>query len=188
MKEINLDLEYLHNLNCLIARIRACSKSKIMFDGLNKTVVAGGAVRDMLFNKPISDIDVFYEREIVDLLFKHYFPNSITSDTVYPDGFNVTHNIIHEDFPVKIQLIQVKDIAKHIETFPSPMMRLWFDIEGIHGLGGDVCADAKAKVFFWDRKVDLGYYLKIKEKYSDWKHEFLEEEYNPVPEETEVDF
>ena len=75
MKEINLDLEYLYNLNCLIARIRACSKSKIMFDGLNKTVVAGGAVRDMLFNKPVKDIDVFYEGEVDDKKLEQYFTN-----------------------------------------------------------------------------------------------------------------
>ena len=86
---------------------------------------------------------------------------------------------MHEHFPVKIQLIQVKDIAKHIETFPSPMMRLWLDGDGIHGLDSAVFGDAKAKVFFWDQQVDLGYFKKIKDKYSDWKHEFMEKHFNP---------
>ena len=179
MKQLELDLEYLTNLNKLVSKVKICTKLGGIMSPYGKVVVAGGAIRDMLFNKPVSDIDVFYEGEINDLLFKQYFPNSVTSDTVYPDGFNVTHNIMHEHFPVKIQLIQVKDIAKHIETFPSPMMRMWFNTEGIHGLDAAVMADAKDKVFFWDQQVDLGYFLKIKNKYLDWKHEFMEEQFNP---------
>ena len=34
-------------------------------------------------------------------------------------------------------------------------------------------------VFFWDQQVDLGYFKKIKDKYSDWKHEFMEKHFNP---------
>ena len=190
MKQLELDLEYLNNLTNLITRIKICTKlGSSMLSPYGKVVVAGGAIRDMLFNKPVSYIDVFYEGEINDLLFKQYFPNSITPTVdAYPDGWNLTHNIMHEHFPVKIQLIQVKDIAKHIETFPSPMMRMWFDMEGIHGLDAAVMADAKNKTFFWDQQVDLGYFLKIKDKYSDWKHEFMEKHFNPEQEEESMEF
>lgn len=188
MKQIELDLEYLTNLTTLVSRIKICTKLGGMLSPYGKAVVAGGAIRDMLFNRPVSDIDVFYEGEINDLLFKQYFPNSVVPTVdVYPDGWNLTHNIMHEHFPVKIQLIQVKDIAKHVETFPSPMMRMWFDIEGIHGLDGCVFGDAKAKVFFWDQQVDLSYFKKIKEKYSDWKHEFMEDHFNPEQDNPEVE-
>lgn len=187
MKQLELDLEYLTNLNKLVSKVKICTKLGGIMSPYGKVVVAGGAIRDMLFNKPISDIDVFYEGGFNEQLLKQYFPNSITSESVYPDGFNVTHNIIHEHFPVKIQLIQVKDIAKHIETFPSPMMRLSLDAKGIHGLEMDVYSDAKDKVFFWDQKVDLGYYLKIKDKYLDWKHQFMEEHFNPESELETVD-
>lgn len=187
MKTIELDLEYLTNLNMLRSKIRMSSKLVSFMSPYSKVVVAGGAIRDMLFNKPVSDIDVFYEGELKEDMLKQYFPNITTSDSVYPDGFNVTHNLVCNMFPVKVQLIQVKDIAKHIETFPSPMMRMWFDSDGLHGLDSAVISDAKVKVFFWDQEVDLPYYKKIKEKYSDWKHEFLEKHFNPVEDNPEVE-
>lgn len=188
MKQLELDLEYLSKLSNLISKVRVCSKATALASPYNKTVVAGGAIRDMLFNKPVSDIDVLYEGELKEDMLKQYFSDVVTSDSVYPDGFNVTHNLLHPAFPVKIQLIQVKDIAKHIETFPSPMMRMWLDGDGIHGLDTIVYCDAKDQTFFWDQAVDLSYFLKIKHKYSDWKHVFLEKHFNPEPEEEFMEF
>ena len=154
----------------------------------NNTVVAGGAIRDMLFNKPIDDIDVFYEGELKEDMLKQYFPNIVTSDSVYPDGFNVTHNFMCDMFPVKVQLIQVKNIEAHLKTFPSQMMRMWLNGDGLHGLDSIVFQDAITKVFFWDQEVDLSYFKKIKAKYSDWKHEFLEKHFNPEHEEEFMEF
>lgn len=179
MKTIELDLEYINNLIALISKIRGSSKLKTFTASCNKVVVAGGAVRDMLFNKPVDDIDVLYEGEINESIFKSYFPNTTTSDTTYPDGWNVTHNIMCDSFPVKVQLIQVENIEKHLETFPSQMMRLYVDGNGVHGVDSTVIQDAMLKVFFWEKAPDLNYFLKIKSKYSDWKHEFMEEHFNP---------
>ena len=179
MKQLELDLEYINNLIALISKIRVSSKLKTFMAPYNKVVVAGGAIRDMLFNKPVSDIDVFYEGELKGDVLKQYFPNVITSDSVYPDGFNVTHNFMCDMFPVKVQLIQVKDIAKHIDTFPSPLMRLYIDSDGIYGMDSCMFQDALTKTFFWDKEVDLSYFLKIKSKYSDWKHEFMEKHFDP---------
>lgn len=185
MKEINLDLEYLSKLNALISRVRVCSKIQVMFGSYNKTVVAGGAIRDMLFNKPVKDIDVFYEGEVDDSKLEQYFTNIKPTGNSYPDGFNVTHTLKHKDFPVPIQLIQVKNIEEHIKTFPSPLMRLSVDSEGIHGMDSSVFSDAQIQEFVWDIKPDLFYFLKVKKKYSDWKHIFMEEDMNP---EMELDF
>lgn len=179
MKTIELDLEYINNLITLISKIRYSSKLKPFMAPYNKIVVAGGAIRDMLFNKPVDDIDVFYEGEINESIFKSYFPNATTSDTTYPDGWNVTHNIMCDSFPVKVQLIQVENIEKHLKTFPSPMMRLYVDGNGVHGVDSTVIQDAMSQVFFWDKAPDLNYFLKIKAKYSDWKHEFMEKHFNP---------
>ncbi len=179
MKTIELDLEYINNLIALISKIRVCSKQKTFMAPYNKVVVAGGAVRDMLFNKPVDDIDVFYEGEINESMFKSYFPNATTPDTTYPDGWNVTHNIMCDSFPVKVQLIQVENIEKHLETFPSQMMRLYVDGNGVHGVDSNVIQDAMSQVFFWDKAPDLNYFLKIRAKYSDWKHKFMEKHFNP---------
>jgi len=188
MKTIELDLEYISNLIALISKIRFSSKLKPFMAPYNKIVVAGGAIRDMLFNKPVDDIDVFYEGEINESIFKSYFPNATTSDTTYPDGWNVTHNIMCDSFPVKVQLIQVENIEKHLKTFPSPMMRLYVDGNGVHGVDSNVIQDAMSQVFFWDKAPDLNYFLKIKAKYSDWKHEFMEKHFNPEVEEEFMEF
>ena len=180
MKTIELDLEYINNLITLISKIKFSSKLKPFMAPYNKIVVAGGAIRDMLFNKPVDDIDVFYEGEINESIFKSYFPNATTSDTTYPDGWNVTHNIMCDSFPIKVQLIQVENIEKHLKTFPSPMMRLYVDGNGgVHGVDSTVIQDAMSQVFFWDKAPDLNYFLKIKAKYSDWKHVFMEKHFNP---------
>ena len=187
MKQIELDLEYINNLIALISKLRVSSELKTFMAPYNKVVVAGGAIRDMLFNKPVSDIDVFYEGELKGDVLKKYFPNVVTSNSVYPDGFNVTHNFMCDMFPVKVQLIQVENIEKHLETFPSPMMRLYVDGDGIHGLGSQMIQDALTQIFFWDKAPDLSYYLKIKSKYSDWKHEFMEKHFNPESELEAID-
>lgn len=187
MKQIELDLEYISNLLALINKLRVSSELKTFMAPYNKVVVAGGAIRDMLFNKPVSDIDVFYEGELKEDLLKQFFPTVVTSDSVYPDGFSVTHNIIYEDFPVKVQLIQVENIEKHLETSPSPMMRLYVDGGGVHGLDSSIIQDALTQTFFWDKAPDLSYYLKIKSKYSDWKHEFMEKHFNPESELEAID-
>jgi len=62
------------------------------------------------------------------------------------------------------------------------MMRLYVDGGGVHGLSSLMIQDALTQTFFWDKAPDLSYYLKIKSKYSDWKHEFMEKHFNPESE------
>lgn len=71
MKTIELDLEYINNLIILISKIRFSSKLKPFMAPYNKIVVAGGAIRDMLFNKPVDDIDVFYEGKLMKAYLNH---------------------------------------------------------------------------------------------------------------------
>ncbi len=187
MKQVEIDFDYLNTLSTVL--------SKVTFSGgmhhYPKCAIAGGAIRDMLLQKPVSDIDVFYVGELFDKQLNMYFKQVKSTNAFYPDGFNVTHTVSLTALPVPIQLIQVKDIKKHIETFPTPMSRVsfWYD-EGLQGVDVQFVADTVAKEFVWDKKVDMPYFDKIKAKYSDWKHVFTSPEYDPYHEnvEEELDF
>ncbi len=184
MKQVEIDFEYLDLLGSVL--------SKVSFSGVGsmfcKTVIAGGAIRDMLLQKPINDIDVFYEGTLMEKSLSTYFKQVKGTNQSYPDGFTVTHTVSHASLPVPIQLIQVKDIDKHIETFPTQMSRVWYAHEdGLHGVDLDFVFNVTQNEFVWDKKVDMPYYNKIKEKYSDWKHVFLDPQDNPYHEE-EVEF
>ena len=185
MKQINIDLEYWDDLQSLLDRVRASYKN---FMAPVEAVVAGGAVRDMLLDKPISDIDVFYKGELNDEKLKSFFTDVKSNGSPYPDGFNVTHTIISKTFPVPIQLIQVEDIKKHIDTFPSPMMRVYVDNFGLHGVEPSFLSDASVNEFYWDKEVDIAYFTKIKAKYYDWHHIFAEDSFNPELEPIEDEF
>ena len=185
MKQVEIDFEYLNMLGSIHSKVYF-STGKLQTYA--KCAVAGGAIRDMLLHKPVNDIDVFYEGELSDNSLKNFFKTVKSSETNYPDGFNVTHTVSLAGLPVPIQLIQVKDIQKHIDTFPTPMSRVWYSIEnGLNGVDMDFVGQTTTKQFLWDSKVDMPYYDKIKAKYSDWKHVFLDMDDNPYFEET-IDF
>jgi hypothetical protein len=184
MKQVEIDFEYLDLLGTVLSKVAFSSVSATYC----KATVAGGAIRDMLLQKPISDIDVFYEGELNDKQLSAYFKQSKATNQSYPDGYTVTHNVTLDGLPVPIQLIQVKDIKKHIETFPTQMSRVWYShADGLGGVDLDFVYSVKKNEFLWDSKVDMPYYDKIKEKYSDWKHLFLNQEDNPYHEQ-EVEF
>ncbi len=188
MKQVEIDFEYLDKLGSILSKVYF-STGKLQTYA--KCAVAGGAIRDMLLQKPVNDIDVFYEGELSDKSLKNFFKTVKSSETNYPDGFNVTHTVSCAAIPVPIQLIQVKDIKKHIETFPTPMSRVYYHFDtGLHGVDVQFVADTVAKEFVWDKKVDMPYFDKIKAKYSDWKHVFTSPEYDPYQEnvEEELDF
>jgi hypothetical protein len=176
MKQVEIDFEYLNLLGTLL--------NKVTFSGgmskFIKCAVAGGAIRDMLLQKPVSDIDVFYEGDLNEKSLSSYFHQIKGTSQTYPDGFSVTHTVMMIDLPVPIQLIQVKNIEKHIATFPTQMSRVWYAHEdGLHGVDLDFVYNVTQNEFVWDSKVDMPYYDKIKEKYSDWKHVFLTPKDNP---------
>ena len=178
--QVEIDFSYLDILTSILSRVHFNAK----LGQYIKCAVAGGAIRDMLLQKPVSDIDVFYEGDLSYSRIKEVFKNVKESDTTYPDGFNVTHQVFHEKIPVPIQLIQVKNIEEHIQTFPCEFSRVGYDMDkGLFGISSDLVYSVEKKEFMWDSKVDCYYFDKIKEKYSDWKHVFLTETDNPYHEE-----
>jgi hypothetical protein len=184
MKQVEIDFEYLNLLGTLLSKVTFSGNSPAFL----KCTVAGGAIRDMLLQKPVSDIDVFYEGEFKESLLNIHFKQIKPTNQSYPDGFTVTHTVWMMDIPVPIQLIQVKDIEKHIATFPTPMSRVQYShANGLSNIDLDFTHNVCEKEFVWDSKVDMPYYDKIKEKYSDWKHVFLNEEDSPYYE-NELEF
>ena len=188
--DINIDLNYLGKLNIILTKVRF---SGTTIGGV-KCCIAGGAIRDMLLNKPVSDIDVFYEGELKLTTLKVYFKLVEETDNgPYPDGFEVTHKVFLDSMPVPIQLIKVKNLEEHIASFPSKLIRVsYFSKEGLQGLNDEFIDCALNKAFWWDMPVDLKYFNKIKAKYSDWKHCFVDDSFNPEPklklEPAELDF
>ena len=180
MRQVEIDFEYLDKLGTILSRITWSG-------GLGKCItcaVAGGAIRDMLLQKPIADIDVFYEGTLITKELKQKFKQVKTTHQVYPDGFNVTHTLMLKYIPVPIQLIQVKNIEEHIATFPTQLSRVSFSLQkGLQGVDMDFVFQVNKQEFFWDDKVDMKYFEKIRAKYSDWVHLFLKPSDNPYYEE-----
>lgn len=184
MKQVEIDFEYLEILGSLLSKVTFCGGMGTFIP----CTIAGGAIRDMLLQKPVSDIDVFYEGDLKESVLNLHFKNVKSTNSTYPDGFNVTHNIEYGSIPVPIQLIQVQNIQKHIDKFPTPLSRVQYSHKnGLEGVNMDFVYFVSNKCFEWDDKVDMYYFDKLKEKYSDWKHTFLKKEYDPYYEE-QVEF
>jgi len=173
MKEINLDLEYLDTLSYILDRMEVSASTD--------SAIAGGAIRDMLLQKPVSDIDVFYTGVLIETRLNIHFDSVETlTDYGYPDGFTVTHKVKVKGLPVPIQLIKVGDVDAHIDLFPSELIRVSYrNSTGLQGLTPSFIDLARLQHFWWDKEVDLKYFSKIKAKYPDWKHMFVEESFNP---------
>lgn len=102
---MNYDIKFIAKISVMLNRLA--------LRGVKEAIVAGGAVRDMLLEKPISDIDVFYTGDFKQAPedtndgwfnfkacdFPEYLENS----------FNVTHEGYYIGIPdIKVQLIKVK--------------------------------------------------------------------------------
>ena len=168
---MNIDSEFLMNLEILLSKLWAA--------GANDAVVAGGAIRDMLFDKPIKDIDVFYTGEIsLEKLKKTWgFSNIVYNEVDYPiTNSTLVYTLTWSSFPVPIQLIHCsKKIPEIIASFPANIGRCYFNDTGLHGIDLDVISSANDKIVWFDQPTSYKYYMKYKEKYSDWKLKFCEE-------------
>lgn len=165
---MNIDTEYLKNLNKLI--------EFLMYTGIDDPYIAGGAIRDMLFEKPISDIDVFYSSGTFNpgsfasnLINLQHFP---VSDHNYPDNkFEVTNIIKVNYLPVHIQLIKVQSPLKWIKDFPVEISRFYMNPYGDLCLNADLLLIAEKKqLYSFSSENTEKYNQKIVTKYNDWTY------------------
>jgi len=157
---LNIDDEYLDLLTAFMKVI----------EGPDDMAVAGGAIRDMLFDKEVKDIDVFYTGEITKIP-KEY--KAKECDTKY-DGssFTLTHeipacNVVN--IPVPIQFIQVESIDEIIANFPSNICRCaLFRDDGLYIDQDLPKAASKKQHDYLASKLNSDHYLRLRAKYSDW--------------------
>ena len=111
--------------------------------------VAGGAVRDLLYGRPIKDIDVFVERSreedvydehpqripaqriaraLVGGPYAHAF--RISSESEYPDGEQVYSTYEVDTSYGVVNLIFVSDFRDAMHEFPDELSQAYIDDEG----------------------------------------------------------
>jgi hypothetical protein len=160
-----LDAEYLSKLRYILSAIESA--------GGKECCVAGGAIRDMLFEKPIKDIDIFYKETLDNDVLNNDFLNVKEAITLkYEDsGFVVTHpNLQHSYVPVTIQLIQIQTgtVVDTILDFPCSHNNSYLNIKQGLIIPLSVISSYENKTFTVNN-VDKDYLKRIKYKYSDWK-------------------
>ena len=173
-----IDTEYLTLLNTLLFKI-----SLALPAGATITC-AGGAIRDMLLEKEIKDIDIFIDEDISSInKLKVWFPKvEVCEHGVYEDSsFNVLYDITAKEFPVNVQIIQVGCVEEHIEKFPTCLSRVYYNrTEGLQNLTPQFLRCVHDQEIFFDKPVNYQYLDKMKQKFSDWKVIFLKDKYNPA--------
>ena len=173
---MEIDPVYLDELGLLL--------EVLQIQGVENATIAGGCLRDMLLQKPIKDIDVFYTGDIPELNTTPAFGNVKECGMEYENtGWQVTHDMTHKTFGIPIQMIHVKNktIKEHIDLFPTCLSRISYTKDGgLEGIDSQFIAHSVDKTLVFDRKVDQAYLDKMKAKFPDWEVIFIKEEFNPV--------
>jgi len=183
---IKIDHIYLKQLDKVLDDTLKCGATDVM--------VAGGAIRDMLLGKPISDIDVFYQGTLDDNKIKQYFKvkDKILADhkkeyneyykeentwQVYADSIG------HDAVEYPVQLIVVKNenpLVAHIKTFGCNISKVLYN--------GNLCMSEQFLEDLWLEQLtfteDLrtgNYKTKLINKFSDWSVVDASEFSDPQP-------
>lgn len=165
--------------------------------GAHRSIVAGGAIRDIIHDKPIKDIDIFYTGELDKELVKKKFPLSFkepadelegllggnVNDFPYANaeqGWNVTFPCLElEGCEYPIQLIKVEgetfnDLALHVNTFGCQISKLYAYLSKEVESGLMVCAAPEywkginENQLIFSKGCAENYKLKIMQKFNDW--------------------
>lgn len=170
---IKIDHIYLKQLDRVLADTTKCGASDVM--------IAGGAIRDMLLGKPITDIDVFYQGELDDNKIKQYFKvkDKILKDDAkeYNEYYKEENtwqvyadSIHHEAVEYPVQLIVVKNddpLPNHIKTFGCNLSKVLYN--GHLSLSEWFLEDMWLEQLTFTEELRTGAYkTKLINKYSGW--------------------
>lgn len=170
-----IDAEYLTKLEGILTCVDLA--------GASDSVIAGGAIRDMLLEKEIADIDVFIKGEVTEESLKPLFDTVEPCDNgMYEESlFNVMFKCSIAGIPVPIQIIQVKgSIEEHINAFPCSLSRVFYTREeGLGGITHSFLWQAQKGQLFFDKKVNMQYVDKMTKKFPEFKVTYALPEYAP---------
>lgn len=171
---MNNDLQHLEMLDEILQKLSLCGVSIMNME------IAGGAVRDMLLDRPIKDIDVFFEGKFDEELIKKHFTvgeESILDPDVYTtlddDSGEQTWRVdfkrlSYEGCSYPIQLIKTKDLDSHIDkTFGCNLSKVAYGTGGLF-LSNAFLADAYLKVLTFNPTASTMYKERIVAKYPDY--------------------
>jgi len=142
------------------------------------SILAGGAVRDALFNIPVKDLD-FLTRSVIDLSninhvaqLKRVFPddefttiyNSQENTEEYPDVDTIELTLENADKTINIMC--VAEIMPHIDQFPDSISQVWFDGKLVHFKPAWLDVIGSGVVYYTDRLTDERM-TKLMRKYPD---------------------
>jgi hypothetical protein len=145
--------------------------------GFNPSIVAGGAVRDTLLDRPVKDIDVF-ERRAQSLATALGGKLEVRSEWVqYPNAYSIA-DITGTAFGVPIQIIGLfeKDPIADVEHYDAGICQCWVTANSSEAKMTDSCRHDianKTITYFGDAGLrNEKRVARLKEKFPDF--EFVE--------------
>jgi hypothetical protein len=91
-------------------------------------IIAGGAVRDLLFGKPVKDVDYLTASEATASSLAHLWDLKMVSDPSYQ-----ATDLVFQDAGKTRDVILVADLWNRIGSFPDSISQCWFDGTYVYG-------------------------------------------------------
>ena len=134
-------------------------------------VVAGGAIRDMLLDKPVKDIDIFYKGKLPDSVVKQLFTVEAKYDKAYDNSeFQVFYSkVFYNNVTLPIQLIETKEDPRSIimDDFGVNLSKVWLTRAGLV-IPNEFLLDASLKILTFKPNCKQSYVERIIDKYPEY--------------------
>lgn len=134
-------------------------------------VVAGGAIRDMLLDKPVKDIDIFYKGNLPDSVVKQLFTIEAKYDKAYEEStFKVFYSkVFYNNVKLPIQLIETKEDPRSIiiDDFGVNLSKVWLTRAGLV-IPNEFLLDASLKILTFKPNCKQSYVERIIDKYPEY--------------------
>lgn len=149
----------------IMAIVKSCGASHV--------TIAGGFVRDFLAQKPIADVDVFYQGDLDEEKVKAYFSVGTKDLHNYDDGeFHVTHPELYlPGLEIPIQLIKVNPTISlstfFLINFGCELSKCWIE-DGLLYYTPKCYLDFGNKKLTFSPNCSIGYKCKLIDKFPDF--------------------